>query len=220
MTLAFGIDPIGEPINPVTFPWPKLNNHKVTLSFKPATTADEQTLASLLPTGTITDPSQLPSSIPSYLIYVIPEVAVDGQVVSQGTAMRLGEDLQFFYGIERVGGIGNQTYTYAVPAGSYESVMVGGGSVSSTALQNLKAKLTHTQTTLQSGNVTAIGALTQEDILGSLSEFLCVRHIHHFERGTRYARAANQTQEAFHGSAVHCRCAQRACVDGRDAGST
>ena len=41
----------------------------------------------------------------------------------------------------------------------------------------------------------------------SLSEFLCVRHIQRFEKGTRYVRAANQTQEAEHGSAIHHRCA-------------
>ncbi len=168
LTLAFGLDPLGEPINPVTFPWPKLNNHKVTLSFKPATSADEQTLASLLPSGPITDPSQLPSSIPAYLINVIPELAVDGTVVGQGNAMRLGEDLNFFYDINRVGGIGNQTYTYPVVAGSYESVMVGGGSVSSSNLQALRNKLQQTQTILQSGDSTAIGALTHADIFGDV----------------------------------------------------
>lgn len=47
----------------------------------------------------------------------------------------------------------------------------------------------------------------------SLSEFLCVRHIHPFEKGTRYVRAPKQTQEAEHGSAIDYRCAQRARVD-------
>ena len=37
----------------------------------------------------------------------------------------------------------------------------------------------------------------------SLSEFLCVRHIYQFEKGTRYARSASQTQEVEHGSAIH-----------------
>lgn len=195
MTLAFGLDPIGEPINPVTFPWPKLNNHKVTLSFKPATAADEQTLASLLPSGPITDPSQLPSSIPSYLINVIPEIALDGQVVGQGTAMRLGEDLNFFYGIERVGGVGNQTYTYPVPAGSYESVMVGGGSVSAVALQNLQGKLTQTQTVLQSGNDTAIGALTREDMLGDMFQ---AGTLGYFGEYIALSQAASISQKARH----------------------
>ncbi|MBI5783111.1 MAG: hypothetical protein HZA69_05175 [Gammaproteobacteria bacterium] len=168
MTFAFGTGPLGEQINPVTFPWSRLNNHKVTLSFRPATAADEQTLASLLPPGPITDPSQLPSSIPSYLISVIPEIAVDGQVVGQGYPMRLGEDLNFSYGVNRVNGLGSHSYTYAVVAGSYLSVAVAGGSVSPTVLNNLKAKLTNTQTKLQSGDAALIGTLNREDILGDM----------------------------------------------------
>jgi hypothetical protein len=168
MTLAFGLDPLGEPINPVTFPWPKLNNHKVTLSFPPSTAADEQTLASFLPQGPITDLTQFPSSIPSYLIYVTPQLAVDGQVVAQGAPMRLGEDLTFFYGIVHLGPTGSETYTYPVTAGSYESVIVTGGSVSSLKLSALRAKLQQTQATVLSGNKTLIGSLSREDYLGDI----------------------------------------------------
>jgi len=195
MTLAFGTDPIGELINPVTFPWARLNNHKVTLSFKPATAADEQTLASLLPPGPITDPSQLLGSIPAYLITVIPEIAVDGQVVGQSNAMRLGEDLNFYYGISRVGGIGNQTYTYAVAAGSYESVMVGGGSVSSVMLQNLRSKITQTQTALKLGSAAAIGALTREDVLGDI---FYAGTLSYFGQYIDFARFAAVPQKSRH----------------------
>jgi len=52
----------------ITFPWSRLNNEKVTLSFTPATSDDEVALTALLPEGQITDISQLPSSIPAYLI--------------------------------------------------------------------------------------------------------------------------------------------------------
>src|SRR3990170_699916 len=62
--LGFGIDRVGEANIVASFPLARVNNHKLTLSFKPATPADEQALASLLPTGPITDPSQLPASIP------------------------------------------------------------------------------------------------------------------------------------------------------------
>lgn len=186
MTFAFGTDFLGQKINPVTFPWSKLNNHKVTLSFKPATAADEQTLASLLPSGPITDPSQLPSSIPSYLIGVIPEVAVDGQVVGQGNTMRLGEILNFYYGIDRVNGQGSHSYMYPVVAGSYLSVAVVGGSVSATVLNNLKVKLADTQNKLQSGDIALLGTLTREDIVGDMfqagtlgyfAQYLALAHV-------------------------------------------
>lgn len=88
--LGFGIDMLGDVNLVASFAWARVNNHKLTLSFRPATAADEETLASLLPEGPITDPSQLPSSIPSYLISVVPEIALEGQVVGQGSAMRLG----------------------------------------------------------------------------------------------------------------------------------
>jgi hypothetical protein len=185
MTFGLGFDLLQEPVNPVTFPWARLNNHKVTLSFKPATAADEQTLASLLPPG-ITDPSQVPNSIPSYLITVVPQLAVDGQVVSQGNTMRLGEDFTFFYGVDRVTPGNSHTYTYTVPAGAYLGVAVSGGSVSSLVLQDLKTKMTQTQTTLQSGNNSLIGALTQEDILGDMfyagslgyfGEYIALSHV-------------------------------------------
>jgi hypothetical protein len=62
MTFSFGRDIQGYPINAITLPWVQLNNHKVTLSFKPATPEDEQALLSLLPDVEITDISQLPGS--------------------------------------------------------------------------------------------------------------------------------------------------------------
>jgi hypothetical protein len=195
MTFAFGTDPLGEPVNPVTFPWPKLNNHKVTLSFKPATAADEQTLASLLPPGPITDPNQLPGSIPSYLIFVIPEIALDGQVVGHGNAMRLGEIMNFFYGIDRVSGQGSHTYTYQVVAGSYLSVAVAGGSVSRTMLDDLKSKLTDTKTKLESGDEGLIGTLTREDIsgdmfhagtLGYFGQYLALAHLATLQQQARH----------------------------------
>lgn len=195
MTFAFGVDLLGDPVNPMTFPWATLNNHKVTLSFKPATSADEQALQSLLPPGPITDPSQLPSSIPAYLIQVIPELALDGQTVMQGSAMTFGTDLTFFYGISRLNPGQSQTYTYNVTAGSYLSVGVAGGSVSPQRLQELKIKLTQTQTTLQSGDATAIGALTQEDVLGDrfysgtlgyFTEYLTLAHVTGLSRHARH----------------------------------
>ncbi|MHB1142348.1 MAG: transglutaminase-like domain-containing protein [Sulfuricaulis sp.] len=195
MTFAFGTDLLGEQINPVIFPWPKFNNHKVTLSFKPATAADEQTLASLLPSGQITDLSQLPSSIPSYLIDVIPEVAVDGQVVGQGNTMRLGEILNFYYGIDRVNGQGSHSYTYPVVAGSYLSVAVVGGSVSPMVLNNLRAKLIDTQTKLASDDAALIGALNREDILGDMFQ---AGTLGYFGQYLALSHIASQPQKARH----------------------
>jgi len=76
--------------NYITLPWSRLNNEKVTLNFKPATADDEAALTALLPEGEIIDISQLPSSIPAYLIQVIPELKVNGNTVKIGSPMSLG----------------------------------------------------------------------------------------------------------------------------------
>jgi len=196
MTFGFGVDPIGEPVNPVTFPWSRLNNHKVTLSFRPATSADEQALASLLPVGQITDPSQVPSSIPSYLIAVIPEIIIDGQVMGQGYAMRLGEDFKFYYGIERVNGQGSHSYTYAVPAGSYLSIAVVGGSISSPLLQSLSNRLQQTRQALESGDTEAITGLTREGIMG---DTFFAGTLGYFSQYIADSRIASLAQQARHG---------------------
>lgn len=94
VTYALGRDAIGMPVNPTTFAYATLNNEKVTLSFRPATPDDEAALLALLPEGEITDINQLPSSIPSYLIEVIPEFKVNGELKISGEPILLGSTLR------------------------------------------------------------------------------------------------------------------------------
>lgn len=194
MTFGFGVDFLGEPVNPVTFPWAQLNNHKVTLSFKPATPADEQTLASLLPPGPITDPSQLPSSIPSYLINVIPEIAVDGQVVGQGYAMRLGYDLEIFFQASQIGRSA-LVRTYKVPAGAYLSLSAIQGSISSNKMQTLQTVFNQTRTIIQSNDAALLGTLTKDQVLGDIfyagalsywGQYIALAHVAAFKMGARH----------------------------------
>lgn len=44
ITWAFNKDILGDLIDPVSYSFAKINNKKITLSFKPATEADEQAL--------------------------------------------------------------------------------------------------------------------------------------------------------------------------------
>ncbi|MCU7849531.1 MAG: hypothetical protein KZQ89_16380 [Candidatus Thiodiazotropha sp. (ex Lucinoma kastoroae)] len=167
ITYAFSKDVLGDMNDPITFPWARLNNAKVTLSFRPATATDEQALQSLLPEGEITDISQLPSSIPSYLINVIPELKVAGVVVKTGTTMKLGEELDFITQIR----FPHQTQpnrTYKVIAGSYLSVNVIAGSVSAQKLSDLQTELEATKLILESNDQAQIAALSREEILGDM----------------------------------------------------
>ena len=195
MTFAFGKDTMGEWINPVSFPFPYLNNHKVTLSFKPATQADEDALLALLPESEITDPSQLPSSIPSYLINVIPTLAVEGTVRGQGLPMRLGEEVKFIQHVTRRGNIPD-TLTYPVTAGSYLNVMVGGGSVSPEKLAQLQTKLTQTKAIFESRDATKIRTLTREDLLGDI---FFIGGLGYIGQYTALGQISSLSQKARHG---------------------
>ena len=152
-----------------TFPWSRLNNEKVTLSFTPATPDDEAALQALLPDGPITDISQLPGSIPAYLIQVIPELKVNGETVKTGSPMGLGEELDFITDI-RFAGRGQVTAprTFKAIAGSYLAVNVVAGSVSPTKLTRLQSQLTATRAALESNDPAQIQNLTREDLLGDL----------------------------------------------------
>jgi len=148
------------------FPMAKLNNEKVTLSFKPATQADEDALASLLPQGEITDINQLPSSI-SGSISVIPELALNGEVFKTGPTLRIGQEIDMGY--QQIAPIATYApYRYSVIAGSYLNIPVHAQVVSRVKLDGLKAKVDHVKQVLESGNDVQLASLENEDILGDL----------------------------------------------------
>ncbi|MBI5910931.1 MAG: transglutaminase domain-containing protein [Betaproteobacteria bacterium] len=74
-----------------------LAGKKITLSFSPANSSDLATINSFLPQphpdGTPIDPSELPSSLPGYLIRMVPQLRVEGQVVATGPAFTMGTEL-------------------------------------------------------------------------------------------------------------------------------
>jgi hypothetical protein len=167
MTFSFSRDLFGYPSDPLTLPWAALNNQKITLSFRPNTADDEAALLALLPEGEITDISQLPSSIPSYLIYVVPELKLNGQVIKTGSPMRLGAEITFGFDSGFVSS-GTVRKSYNVIAGSYLAIAAIAGSVSATALQQVKTDLEATQAALESGDPTLIDSLGREDVLGDM----------------------------------------------------
>ena len=160
-------DPFGFPLAdtvPLTLPFAQVNNQKVTVGFRPATAADEQVLQALLPAGAITDVAQLPTSIPAYLIKVIPELRVNGQIVMEGPAAQMGSDQLIKYTIAYPNGM-TQGYSSNIEAGTYHSVGVFGGGVSKNQAQGLQGRVSQLQTELQAGNTTNAD---REAILGDL----------------------------------------------------
>ncbi len=166
ITLGFGTDPAGFPIQPVTIPWARVNNHKLTLSFTPASEADAQALANLIPEDAdgIED---LPSSISS-LIKVRPEIKLSGETLATGNSrLKLGEELMLFNQVF-FPGRGAVTRPLSVLAGSYMAIGSESGSISSANLEQLRQKVEQTKTTLESQDPALIALLDREDILGDL----------------------------------------------------
>jgi len=164
---AFARDVLGDPVDMIEFPMAMVNNEKITLSFRPAAAADRQALEALLPQGQITDLSQLPASIPSYLINVVPELKVNGLVVKTGAPMKLGEELDFITQVK----FPHRTHpprTYKVIAGSYLSVNAIAQSISPEKLTQLQTRLEQTRQKLQSNDPAQLQGLTREALLGDL----------------------------------------------------
>jgi hypothetical protein len=167
IAIGLGADVLGDPIQQVSFPWASLNNRKVTLSFRPATEDDEAALEALLPEGDLSDLSQLPSSIPAYLIHVVPELKIEGETRLTGSPMPLGEELAFSYSVtDPVHG--TRHYPNKVTAGSYLALGVIGGGVAAAGVADAAERLRQTAGMLTSEDPDLIGDLTREDLLGEL----------------------------------------------------
>lgn len=74
-----------------------LAGKKITLSFSPATSADQATVNSFVPQphadGTPIQPTELPRNLPGYLIRLVPELRVDNELVASGPAATMGTEL-------------------------------------------------------------------------------------------------------------------------------
>lgn len=147
-------------------PMAKINNQKITLSFKPATANDEQALESLLPAGEITDINQLPSFIPS-TISVIPELALNGEVFKTGNTLRIGNEVDMSYQV--LSPIATYApYKYSVIAGSYLNIPVMGQVVSPTLIERLQTNIEATQSIADGGDTTQTNTLNREALLGDM----------------------------------------------------
>lgn len=167
ITFAFGKDIEGEPIGPRTFPWPALNNQQLSLSFRPATAEDASALRALLPSGNIEDALQFPTSIPAYLVRVVPELRAGETSLMQGTPMSLGSELTFVFN-PRFVSAGEKAFSYSVPAGSYLGISVVAGSISTAETQATRARLLDAVARLQSGDPGQVSTLGRSRLLGDL----------------------------------------------------
>lgn len=145
---------------------PELAGKKITLSYGPATVQEEMVINSYLPRphadGTPIQPSELPATLPAYLVNLKPELRIDGQVVATGAAVGLGGTNIFSMTFSDPAYGASQVTNY-VDAGVYQAIGLNLGEISPEQLAGLKDQFEATKTRLQ--NQDYVG-LSKNELIG------------------------------------------------------
>ena len=179
----------------------KLAGKKITLSFVPATQADQNLINSYFPKahadGSPIDPSELPKSLPGYLLKFKAEFRVEGQVIAQTTqSFTMGSDVkqlnQYFNPAKNVweGGEDND-----ITVGEYNAIgldLQGIGAkqidIFKTKLELIGTKLTQYQQ--NPDDISPINGLTKEDITGNILQSGILGYFAQVDSSDRFAAAA------------------------------
>jgi len=152
----------------ITKSLPELAGKKITLSYSPATAQDEAVINAYLPKphadGTPIQPSELPSSLPAYLINLKPELRIDGQVVATGAPIGFGGTNIFTMTFSDPSYGSSQIVNY-IDAGVYQAIGLNLGRISQDQLAAIKARLDATNSKLQNQD---LAGLTKDDLIGDL----------------------------------------------------
>lgn len=155
-----------------------LAGKRITLSFSPATAADEATVRSFLPPahpdGTPIQQDELPQSLPGYLIRLVPQLGVEGELVATGPAFTMGTQLiqsaSYFNPAtgQWEGGEDNRPIVgeYAATALDLQGVSQGHVIKLQARLQATRARLE--QFRLNPGDMTPLQGLTKEELTGDM----------------------------------------------------
>ena len=150
----------------------KIVGKRLTLSYIPASQADADLIASYLPKphadGTPILPSELPTSLPGYLIQLKAQINLDGvPVATSSTALPMGTDLNSTGGFTQLGDPAQWDLTseQSNVVGQATAIGISAGGISPAQMAQLKDRLTATKTKLEAKDVTG---LTGEQISGDL----------------------------------------------------
>ncbi|HSS50714.1 MAG TPA: hypothetical protein VLX28_17380, partial [Thermoanaerobaculia bacterium] len=161
-TLHFEVSPDSFGLSPTlgyTASLPELAGKRITLSYAPATAADQATLESFVPQGAATA-ADLPTSLPAYLIQVVPELRIDGAVVATGSSSTLGQSGRFQMVFNQPGGDVN-TVDNSITAGTYNAIVLNLGVTGDPTAARQAAQAKHDRIAL--GDFTG---LTKDDVMG------------------------------------------------------
>jgi Transglutaminase-like superfamily len=204
--LTFATD--GAPMAQLSQSTVKLAGKKITLSFTPAGQGDSDLIDSYLPQphvdGTPIQPSELPTSLPGYLINLKTELRVAGQVVSQSTSnskmgTELLQDTAIFNPASQTWESGEANKPIA---GEYHAIALDLQGVGQAQLQNHKAKLEQTKAKLEQfqanpNNIAVVERLTTEDLAGDLLYSGILSYFANVDANNQVSAKANQQIVAY-----------------------
>ena len=168
----------------------ELAGKKITLSYSPATADDEAVINSYLPTphadGSPIEPGELPQSLPGYMINVVPELRIAGQVVAMGSPVALGT-IETFKMTFFEPNVDDSIITNTITAGTYEAIGLNLGRIGQKQLDELNVKFAAIRTMLESNDYST---LNKDDLISDLlyTTALC----YHAELGTNKVISSNQ----------------------------
>lgn len=140
------------------------------MSFKPATEADEDIIASRLPApeadGSI-DPAKLPKTLPGYLISLTAELTINGETIKAGAAGKMGGELYEEMGLWSPKD-GWETSINHPTAGSYRAIGLNLQGINAAQAARLKQQLDQTKAKLESADEMQLAAITRHHIVGDL----------------------------------------------------
>lgn len=158
------------PFISITEPTAKLAGKNLALSFKPATKADEDIIASRLPApeadGSI-DPAKLPKTLPGYLISLTAEFTINGEAVKAGAAGKMGGELYEEMGVWSPKD-GWETSINHPTAGSYRAIGLNLQGINPEQAARLKQQLDQTKAKLESEDEVQLATLTKHNMVGDL----------------------------------------------------
>ncbi|MGQ9427586.1 transglutaminase-like domain-containing protein [Gilvimarinus sp. F26214L] len=145
---------------------PELVNSKLAISFKPATAADADLIASYTPmeNDSLDD---LPETLPGYLINLVVELTDDGEVLQSAEAGTMGSELFETLALWSPSQGWEQAVNHPV-AGEFRTIGLGYQGVSKQRFEKGKLGLVELLETLQSADGAVISTLTKHETTGSI----------------------------------------------------
>ncbi|MEQ6884497.1 transglutaminase-like domain-containing protein [Salicola sp. Rm-C-2C1-2] len=174
-------------------PTPELLGKDLAISFRPASQADEQAIASYIPDD-LEDPEDLPSSLPANSIHMIGEITLDGEVVESTGQVTLGEAMMTRLGYVKPQHGWRKSENH-LTAGQYQAVGLDMQGISPDQLESLQSDLEGVQSKLEAEDFSGLtrhdltGAILQSGIQGYLAETYAMDRIAAQSSGIIYHRS-------------------------------